>query len=267
MMVTDEYKGFKCIRYEVEGRESILVCPDEALPGKPWVWRAEFLGAFDYADMALVRKGWHLAYHRVSDLYGCPASLEMMKRFYDFTVRTFALGSQAVLFGFSRGGLYAAGFAHAYPECVSMLYLDAPVTDICSWPGGLGTGVGSPKEWDDCMWLYHLTPETVLNFKSNPNDFAEDIARSGIPVILVAGDADTIVPFSENGAVFAERYGRISNQIRIILKPGCEHHPHSLADPSSIVAFIEEFYTNGPVPPESRGFLTDARSGPSFSPR
>lgn len=241
-MTIGDYKGYKSFNFEVDGRNSILICPENPLPGNPWIWRAEFLGAFDSVDMELVRRGWHLAYHQVSDMYGCPESIEMMKKFFDYAVSEFSLEHRTILFGFSRGGLYSVNFAHTYPECVSVLYLDAPVTDVTSWPGGLGDGCGSPGEWQDCMRLYGLTAETCKDFRGNPNDYAEDIAKAGIPVIIVAGDSDRVVPYHENGAIFYDRFSKISDKIQTIVKPGCDHHPHSLTDPAPVVDFIEKFH-------------------------
>ena len=30
--------------------------------------------------------------------------------------------------------------------------------------------------------------------------------------------------------------------ILLIVKPGCDHHPHSLSDPAPVVDFIEKHY-------------------------
>ena len=35
------------IEFSLNGRDAVLICPDQPAPGMPWVWRAEFLGAFD----------------------------------------------------------------------------------------------------------------------------------------------------------------------------------------------------------------------------
>lgn len=120
----------------VDGRESYCVEPKNPDKERRYVWRTEFFGAFDAADLALLKKGWHILYHKVSNMYGCPASIEYMRAFQDYITPVFALNAKAVLFGFSRGGLYAVNYAVAYPERVSALYLDAPVLDICSWPAG-----------------------------------------------------------------------------------------------------------------------------------
>lgn len=115
-----------------------LVIPDAPAKGRPWVWRAEFFGAFDTVDRALLERGWYIAYCSLSDRYGCPSAVADMKRFHDHLVSAFGLCEKAALFGFSRGGLYAFNYSLLYPQDVAVLYLDAPVLDICSWPGGLG---------------------------------------------------------------------------------------------------------------------------------
>ena len=140
-----EWKDHEKINFEVCGRESFIVCPKKPLDGNHWVWRTEFFGAFDMVDMAMLHMGWHLAYHAVSNMYGCPESIEMLHEFQKVAEDEFHLAKKGVLFGFSRGGLYAFNYAAVYPEKVAVLYLDAPVLDIRSWPGGKGTGEGSPE--------------------------------------------------------------------------------------------------------------------------
>lgn len=232
------WKGHKKIEFFINGRESFIVCPDKPLEGAPWAWRTEFFGAFDTADMALLNMGWYLAYHSVSDMYGCPLSVGYLNQFQNAVEKEFSLASKAVLFGFSRGGLYAFNYAVAYPEKVSLLYLDAPVLDIRSWPGGKGSGEGSPECWHDCMKLYNLTEETAKLFKENPLDKVEAVAKAGIPIIVVAGDSDRVVPYSENAAILKEKYEKAGGKIKVIVKQGVDHHPHSLDDPSPIVNFI-----------------------------
>ena len=114
----DEYSGHKRVNFKLNGRDSLVVRPSKPLPGNPVAWRAEFFGAFDSVDVALLERGWHLCYHRVSDMYGCPESIVMMREFHEFVSETFGLG-KTVLFGFSRGGLYSVNYAAAYPDSVA----------------------------------------------------------------------------------------------------------------------------------------------------
>jgi len=241
MYITD-WNGYRQINFNVGKRESFVVCPKKALPGNPWVWRTEFFGAFDTVDRALLEKGWHLAYHRVSNMYGCPKAVEMMHEFYEIAVKGHRLSEKPALFGFSRGGLYAINFAAAYPECCGMLYLDAPVTDIRSWPAGWGKSLGTRDCWAECKMWYGLDDADAENFKGNALEHAEKNAADGIPVMLVCGGVDKVVPFDENGELYYNRYRAVSDQIELILKPDCDHHPHSLEDPAPVVKFIEKVY-------------------------
>jgi hypothetical protein len=87
-------------------------------PNGKWIWKTEFLYAFDQAERALVEKGYTRVYYQVRNRYGGYPAIRLMKKFYDFITEEFALDKKCCLFGFSRGGLYAFNFALFYPECV-----------------------------------------------------------------------------------------------------------------------------------------------------
>ena len=133
-----EWEGYQRKDFKLDGHECILGMPKEVHPGKPWVWRAEFIGAFDYADRALLEKGWLIANMMISDMYGCPESISLMEMFYQYIIEEEGLNKKADLFGFSRGGLYSVNYTVKNPETISTLYLDAPVMNVTSWPGGYG---------------------------------------------------------------------------------------------------------------------------------
>lgn len=230
--------GFERIDFEFEGHECILVKPEKALPGNPWVWRAEFFGAFAQADEAMAKRGYHVAYVRLSDRYGCPSAVEDMEAFRAMMAREYGLNERPLIFGFSRGGLYTVNYALAYPQHTGKIYIDAPVLDIRSWPGGKGKGLGNEACWQECMACYGLTEETAKAFDQNPLDRAEELAKTGIPVIMVAGGADETVPYEENGEPFVKRFRAAGGVIEEYVKPECGHHPHSLEDPTPIVEFL-----------------------------
>lgn len=242
-MTISEYKGYKRVNFEVGGRDSFIVCPENAAPGRPWAWRAEFFGAFDSVDMALLKKGWHLAYHCASDMYGCPKSIEFFKEFRDIVTAAFDFAPKTVIFGFSRGGTYAFNYALAHPDDVFALYLDAPVLDLRSWPGGFRKGDGAPSCWEECKRCYGLDDEAAKTFAPNPLNFTAELAAKKIPVIIVAGDADTAVPADENCVPFEAAFTAAGGDFKLIMKPGCGHHPHSLEDPSPVVDFIEKRFS------------------------
>lgn len=232
------WNGFQQKNFLLHGHNVILVVPETPALGNPWIWRTEFFGAFAYADLEMVRRGWHIAYLQVSDQYGCPKAISMMKVFHDVITHECSLSPKADLFGFSRGGLYAVNYAAQYPEDVRSIYLDAPVLDIRSWPAGWGTGIGAEKEWEECKRCYSITDESAKMFCENPLDHLEPLLRHKIPVLLVAGTADTVVPFAENGKKMEQFYQNHGKELPVILKEGAGHHPHSLNPPDLIVSFL-----------------------------
>lgn len=209
------------------------------------MWRAEFFDAFAGVDLDLVCGGWHVAYCCLSDMYGAPAAVEAMKRFHTYAVHSLGLSPRPAIFGFSRGGLYAVNYAHAYPDDTCCLYLDAPCLDIRNWPAGLNRYPRVEAEWARCKLIYGLTDDTVRDYDDSPLNHAPALAKRGIPVILVSGDADEAVYYPENGGAFERRYREHGGPIKVIIKPGGRHHPHSLEDPREIAAFILECWNSG----------------------
>jgi alpha-beta hydrolase superfamily lysophospholipase len=141
--------------------------------------------------------------------------------------------------GFSRGGVYVYNWAAQNPGKVACVYVDAPVLDLKSWPGGKGSSKGSGKEWETFKKDYGYTSDSVaVTFKGNPIDKVEQIVKGGYPMLHVVGDADDVVPVAENTAIFEQKVLALGGKIQVIHKPGVNHHPHSLANPTPIVDFI-----------------------------
>ena len=234
------WNGYEQRDFLVNGRTAILVTPKKALPGKPWIWRPQFFGAFPSVDVALLGEGYHVAYINVGNSFGAPIAMEAMDGFYACMVQKEGLSQRPVLEGFSRGGLFSLNWAARNPDKVAALYLDAPVCDFNSWPGGKGKGKGkgSPVDWKCCLELYKLTEAEALNSPLIPLNNLKAIAESKIPIIAVAGDADDVVPMDENVLILEKRYHELGGLLELIVKPGVGHHPHSLADPTPVVKFL-----------------------------
>ena len=232
------WNGFEHRDFAVDGRAALLVLPKEAAAGKPWIWRTEFFGHEPQADLALLGKGFHVAYVNVQNLYGAPAALDAMDRFYAHVTAERGLSKKPVLEGFSRGGLFALNWAARNPGQVSCVYNDAPVCDFKSWPGGKGKGKGSKGDWERLLKAYGLGEEEALAYKLNPVDNLRPLAEAKIPLLHVCGDADDVVPLAENTALVEARYKALGGDITVIAKPGVGHHPHSLKDPAPIVDFV-----------------------------
>jgi pimeloyl-ACP methyl ester carboxylesterase len=238
------WEGFARHDLRVDGAVAIVVEPDTPLPGRPWAWRGEFFGAFPNADIALLKEGWHLAYLGVPDQFGSPRAVARWEKFYDVLVKDHRLSPRPALIGMSRGALYCMAWAAAHPDRTLLVYLDNGVCDFKSWPGGkpkgLGTGQGSPEEWSKLLKAYGFQDdEEAVAYRLNPVDNLAPLAVAKVPILLVYGDGDRVVPHSENSEVVYNRYKTLGGPVERIVKPGQDHHPHGLGDPGPIVEFFE----------------------------
>ena len=86
---------------------------------------------------------------------------------------------------------------------------------------------------------YGLNEDTLKTFKGNPIDNLPEFFSLNIPLLIVAGGADEIVPFEGNSKILIDYCGQHDIQITSIVKPDCKHHPHSLEDVGPILDFVK----------------------------
>lgn len=235
-----DWNGFERFDFELEGIPCIVVKPRRAENGNLWVWRARFFDAFPNLDIAMLKQGWFLAHIDIGDLYG---SEEAMRRFdilYQYLTQEFGFARKAALEGFSRGGLAVFNWACRCPEKVSCIYADNPVCDFKSWPGGLGAGPGSEGDWAKCLKAYGIDETQAKNYTANPVDKVNILVENNIPVMIVYGDADEVVPIPENTQVMLDKFAELGIKVKTVCKKDGLHHPHCLEDPGVIVDFIKK---------------------------
>lgn len=247
-----DWNGFTRYDFEVDGRPVLVVTPKTAATGRPWVWHGEFFGHKPAPDIALLKRGFHIAYMSVPNMLGSPRAVAHWNAFYAEMTGKYRLAPKVALVGLSRGGLYCYNWAAANPDKVACIYADAPVCDFKSWPGGKGKGKGSPEDWKLVMSEYGFKDEAeALAYKKNPIDNLQPLATAKVPLLHVFGDVDDVVPWEENTGILADRYKQLGGDILLIRKKGVGHHPHGLEDPAAIVKFIAK-HAGPPVDPASK---------------
>ena len=232
------WQGFDCYQFDINGRPAKVVCPKEPAAGNPWVWRAVFFGHEPQTEIAMLNHGWYVAWIGTSDLLGSPKCNEERSSLYDLLTNSYGFSKKPVLLGMSRGGVCSLNWAIANPDKVAGLYIDAPVCDLKSWPGGKGKGIGDPGSWKQAQTVFSMTEEELCDPAKMPVETCVVLAKHQVPIFIVAGDSDRVVPWDENGAILMENYKKAGGKCDLILKPGCDHHPHSLKDPAPIVEFM-----------------------------
>lgn len=234
-----DWNGFKMLETELMGRLVKIVFPNCEPNGKLAI-KTEYFEDFPNTQIALVEKGYHLIYIANQTRWHVPEDTEAKKALIDYMAENYGTERKAVPIGMSCGGLQAIYFASKYPEYVACMYLDAPVVNLLSCPGGVGLrNDGMMPEFTSHTGM---TLIDLLSYRNHPLDHIPHLIESKIPLILVTGDADKSVPFPENGIHLKEAYEKAGLPFKFIVKPGCGHHPHGLDDPKEIVDFIEANY-------------------------
>ena len=233
------WNGFKRIDFEFQGRKAILVFPKEENKTDKWMLKTEYFDAFPALDIEMVGKGWHLAYVSNQTRWCLDVDLDIKKAFADYLTKEYGLAEKCVPVGMSCGGMIAVKFAAKYPEKVSCLYLDAPVMNLLSCPCGVGMAGGDM--YQEMVDATGWTKSFLINFREHPVDKVPALYENHIPVMLVYGKDDLVVPYCENGAILEKYYREKGGIIQTIGKDHCGHHPHGLEDNTPIVTFIEQY--------------------------
>ena len=234
------WNGFRRLDFELGGRPVLMIIPQNPAEGRPWVWHGEFFGHRPIPDVALLGRGFHVVYTRFNDQFGGPAAVQHWNAVYQAVTDRYGLGPQPALVGTSRGGLYCYNWAAANPDRVSCIFGDAPVCDLKSWPMGRGSGRRSDGDVAKLLAVYGVaTEDELLQRANNPIDLLQPLAKAGVPILHVSGDADEIVPLPENTGFVQERYRQLGGSMQVIIKPGVGH-VHGLDDSTPIIEFIDE---------------------------
>ncbi len=238
-MQESTWNGFRRLDFEFEGREAILIVPEKTNEKKNWLLKTEYFDAFPSFEIEMVKRGWHLAFIKNVTRWCKDEDLDLKKRFADYLIENYGLYKKCVPVGMSCGGLIGSKFTAKYPEYVSALYLDAPVMNFLSCPAGVGcAGDDMMAEFTNAMGM---TLTDLLSYRETPIDKMHILLGNKIPVIMVYGDSDNVVPYHENGYILEKYYRENGGIIETYGKENCGHHPHGLSDNTPIIEFVEKY--------------------------
>ncbi len=234
-----QWQGYPAVEFEFDGTAATLVKP-KVKPNGKWAYKTEYFGAFPSLEEELLGRGWHIAYNQNLNRWAEPSDVERKVRFIKLISEEFSLDERCVPIGMSCGGMYAVKLAALCPERIAVLYLDAPVINLLSCPCDMG--IGKSGLYEEFYKLTGKTKSEMLSYRDHPYDKREILLSCGLPIVMVAGDIDTVVPYEENGRLIEDYYRKRGGRIAVHIKPGCGHHPHGYSEPSVIADEIEAFY-------------------------
>jgi predicted esterase len=217
----DEQYGCKRTIIEIGKYKGFILHPAKlsAEGPRPWVWYAPTIASYpnqsnEWVLRKLLDLGFHVGGVNVGESYGSPMGRKVFSEFHAHVVRNYKLEAKARLLAQSRGGLMLYNWAVEHPKKVRCILGIYPVCDLRSYPG-VKTAAGA----------YGLTPaelETQLA-RHNPIDRLEPLAKAGVPILHIHGDADAVVPLAKNSQVLFDRYTALGGKMKLIVVPGKGH--------------------------------------------
>ena len=243
--IAGTYQGGTLVELRVRDRMAYVVKSTGAVDAqKRWLWEFPFwLGCNDgfgnlqhrnYVEKALAA-GFHLAGIDVGPSCASPAAADVCQAFHDRLVADYGLNKRARIMGQSHGGLIAYGWAFRHPDCVERIAGICPATDFRSWPQ-LANVINFPAKGLG----YDLTLDELTHRAAefNPIDNLAPLAKSGVKILHIHGDADTLVPISANSSELARRYRELGGAAEIVVLKGLGHGGQELYNSEPLLAFL-----------------------------
>lgn len=206
-----------------EERPAFILWPEDSLRTKPqpWVFYAPTLAGYPdehekWMHEQFLAAGVAVAGIDVGEAYGSPTSRKLFDAFYEDLTGKRGLALKPCLLGRSRGGLWVSSWACDHPDRFSGLAGIYPVFDFRTYPG-------LPK----AAPAYEMTAADLEQRLDELNPIAKMpvLARTKLPVFIIHGDEDIVVPLKENSAAVAELYKQAHAQdsMELIVVKGQGH--------------------------------------------
>ena len=217
----DEQYGANRTIIEIGKHKGFVLQPAKppAEGARPWVWYAPTIGSHpnksnEWVVRKLLDRGFYVCGVNVGESYGSPAGRKVYSEFHQHVIREYKLESKARLLAQSRGGLMLYNWAAENPDKVRCIVGIYPVCDLRSYPG-LKKAAGA----------YGLTPEELAKqlTQHNPIDRLDPLAKAGVPILHIHGNADAVVPLEKNSQILLDRYSTLGGKMKLIVIPGKGH--------------------------------------------
>jgi len=228
---TDMWYGGRRTIFDFQGYDAWVVEPPadvKPLDGTPWTWTMQWRTAFVPRTSVprLLKMGWHHVSIDTFQHHMDEKGLAVSKAFQDFLVNDLGFAPKANLIGKSWGGFFSIRYTEKYPECVRKIYLDAPLLNFEEFKG-------VPKHWADTM-----PADGWKNDPRMPVNMAKAIAKTDIPILLLYGGVDTVVPPTYNCnrfVVFYKSAGGKDENLKVVPRGSYAHHPHGVEESDNTI--------------------------------
>ncbi len=186
----------------LSGRHAFVIKPKaQAENAKPWIFYGPTLSPYpdkaeSWMHQQFLDAGVAVAGIDVGEAYGSPRAFRHFEALHHEMVRR-GYSQRPALLGRSRGGLWVSSWALEHPDRVSGIGGIYPVYDFTTYPGV-----------DRAATAYDISPADLAAKQNelNPIKRAGELAKAKIPVLIIHGTDDKVVPIAENSAALEEAY-------------------------------------------------------------
>ena len=223
--------------FEIDGHKGFVYTAPEPASGKPWLWYAPTLNGVSIVQRklyfeSLMHEGISIAGFDLGEVRGSPRSTAKFSLFYDEMVKR-GWSSKPLLLGQSRGGLMMLAWGVRNPDKVRAFVGIYPVCNLASWP------LKNSKA--ATLADFEMAEAELVDKLSelNPVDNLQGLLANKVPMFVVHGDSDVVVPYDENTRLLKERYQAGGGSIIVKLIPGEGHKVSpSFFDCPELVEFV-----------------------------
>ncbi len=207
--------------FQFDGRQAFVYAAPKPAESKPWLWYAPTLNGISLVQRKMyfdrfMQAGLSIAGYDLGEVRGSPASTAKFSLFYEEMVRR-GWSGKPILLGQSRGGLMMLAWAVQNPTKVKAFVGIYPVCNLASWP---------LKNSKAATLADFALPENELLDRLgefNPTNHLQGLALNNVPMFVVHGDSDVVVPLDENTELLQRRYQAVGGSIAVKIIPGEGH--------------------------------------------
>ena len=242
----DRMQGFLRTKFTMADCEAWVVEPETPAADGRWVWCMEWPTAFQdrVGVKALLAAGYRwVTFNPASKtIYAGNQNDEMIAKrraFQRFLVEELGYAPKCGLIGMSWGGYYSVRYASIHPECVCAAYLDAPLLDFSTLKGFEGNGKWGRKGLSK---YYPFITDTYVGADDPYQSVnrAGPLAKAGIPLLILYGGMDDVVPPESNCLKFAVAFEKAGGDLMIERRGRYGHHPHGV-EPNEVQRLVNFF--------------------------
>ncbi len=200
----------------VDGRPAFILwpSPEKRSTPQPWVMYSPTLPRYPdvhekWMHQQFLDAGIAVAGIDVGESYGSPAGRKHFSALYKELTTERNFGAKPCLLGRSRGGLWSSSWAIRNTDKVAGIAGIYPVFDLTTYPG---IKRAAPA--------YKMSEEDLAAAikQHNPIEKVGTLAKAKIPVFIIHGDIDNVVPLKQNAARLVEIYGSSGAQAFVELE-------------------------------------------------